>query len=123
MIPRDQLPEDAADWSAVSVSLPRLASDSASSCPRTTDEIFEYVKLESADSDDSASSRLEFRRTAKVLDSQFWLWTYTNEDGETAFVTCQLDPNGSTCVGLASPNGLNDEQFILAEYYDEVYWS
>jgi hypothetical protein len=57
-----------------------------------------------------------------VADAQYWLWSYTEADGEKVFVTCRVDPDSSTCVGLANPNGLSAEQFLLAEYYDEVYW-
>jgi hypothetical protein len=123
VIPRDQLPEDAADWSAVAVSLPRLAEDFPESCPCSPDEIFEHVQAESGDVDVADRSRLVFLRTARVADAHFWLWSYTEADGEVVFVTCRLDPDGVVTLGLANRNGLGAEQFILAEYYDEVYWS
>jgi hypothetical protein len=123
MIPRDELPEDAADWRDIVISLPRLAEDSARSCPSSENAIFEYVQMEAADLDDTHRSRLVFSRTAQVADAQYWLWTYTESDGEEVFVTYRSNPDGSSCVGLASPNGLGVEQFMLAENYGEVYWS
>jgi hypothetical protein len=123
LIPRDQLPDDAAEWSSVAVSLPLLSDDSPNHCPCATDDIFEYVQRESGDLDNAERQRLEFVRTAQVADAQYWLWTYTESDCEQAFVTCRLTANGDTYVGLASPNGLSPDQFILADYYEEVYWS
>jgi hypothetical protein len=122
VIPRHDLPEDAADWSAVAVSLPRLDHDAPDSCPCSAAEIFEYVQMESADVDRADPNRLVFLRTAQVGEVRFWLWFYTDADGEEVFVTCRVDADGSTNLGLASRNGLNAEQFLLAEYYDEVYW-
>ena len=122
MIARDKLPEDAADWADIAIALPRLTRDAPGSCPCSPDEIFAYVQKESADLEDADRSRLVFVRTALVADAQYWLWSYTEADGENLFVTCRLDSDGTT-VGLASPNGLGPEQFILAEYYDEVHWS
>jgi hypothetical protein len=122
VIPRHKLPDDAADWSAVAVSFVRLDHDAPDSCPCSADEVFEYVQAESADLDHADRNRLLFLRTAQVGDARFWLWSYTDEENEEVFVTCRLDADGSTTLGLASRNGLNAEQFLLAEYYDEVYW-
>ena len=123
MIPRDQLPDDAADWTDVEVSFPRLDEDSPQSCPDAEDEIFEYVQSESADTDAAERQRLRFVRTARVADADFWLWEYRESDGELCYVTFQRHPDGSSMLGLASPNGLSHAQYLLAEYYDEVYWS
>ena len=105
------------------MSFPRLANDSPRSCPDTEDEIFDYVQTESADTDAAERERLRFVRTARVADADFWLWEYTESDGELCYVTFQRHPDGSSMLGLASPNGLSHEQYLLAEYYDEVYWS
>lgn len=122
MIARDQLPDDAADWSAVAISFPRLSDDTSNSCPRSADEIFEYIQKESGDLQNATPGRLVFVRTAQVADAKYWLWSYTEADGEGVFVTCRVDADGATTVGLADPNGLSAEQFLLADYYDEVYW-
>ena len=123
MISREDLPDDAAEWSSVAVAFDRLASDDPNACPCSVDEIFEYVQMESGDIDQADRDRLLFCRTAQVANARFWLWTYSEHDGERVFVTCRCDPDGSSTLGLASPNGLSPEQFMLAEYYDEVYWS
>ncbi len=123
MISREDLPEDAAEWSSVAVAFDRLALDDADACPCSVDEIFEYVQIESGDLDQADRDRLAFRRTAQVGNARFWLWTYSEQDGEEVFVTYRSDSDGSSTLGMASPNGLSAEQFMLAEYYDEVYWS
>ena len=64
-----------------------------------------------------------FVRTAQVGDARYWLWSYKESDGEAKFVTCRVASDGSIELALASANGLNAEQFLLAEYYDEVYWA
>jgi hypothetical protein len=122
VIAREKLPDDAADWADVTVAFPRLTRDAPSSCPCSSEEVFAYVQKESADLENADPSRLVFVRTALVADAQYWLWSYAEADGEDLFVTCRVDSDGAT-LGLASPNGLSPEQFILAEYYDEVYWS
>jgi hypothetical protein len=87
------------------------------------DEIFAYIKMESADAERAERSRLSFIRTAQVGDARYWLWSYKELDGENAYVTCCVEPDGSMELALADANGLNAEQFLLAEYYDEVYWA
>ncbi len=123
MIPREQLPADAADWKDVVVSFERLALDSAESCPVPEDEIFEYVQMESADTDEAERSGLRFLRTAAVGEVEYWMWEYQESSGQQCYVTCSKKEDGSTCLGLAEPNGLSPEQYMLAEYYNEVYWS
>jgi hypothetical protein len=123
MLARDQLPEDAADWGEVRVELPRLPDNSPDCCPLSEEEVFQFVQTESADVDEADRSRLEFIRTALVSETQYWLWSYTESDGRHVFVTVQADTDGSTTLDLAEPNGLAAEQYLLAHYYDEVYWS
>lgn len=123
MIQPDELPDDAADWSSVAVQFPVLPNDNPASCPGSEDEVFEYVQTESGDVDEAVRDRLMFCRTAKVADTQYWVWKYTESDGEEVLVTYRLDPDGSTTLGLANANGLSLDQFLLADYYGEVYWS
>jgi hypothetical protein len=123
MLSRDALPDDAADWRDIAISLPRLEDDSPHSCPVSVDDIFRHVQLESTDLDRADISRLTFRRTAKVGNAQTWLWSYTESDGEVSFVSFRQNADGSIMLGLASPNGLSEDQFLLADYYDEIYWS
>lgn len=123
MIRREDLPADAADWKSVSVSFDRLQPDREESCPEGRDEIMEYVRMESADTDAAEDAALKFLRTARVGDASYWLWSYTDSGGTLCFVAFRQNPDGSTCLGLAEPNGLSAEQYLLADYYGDVYWS
>jgi hypothetical protein len=124
MIERHQLPEDAADWRDVVVDFPRLKRDDPSESPFSEDEVFSYVRLESADLDNASRSRLRFIRTAQVCDQKFWLWEYLESDGVEMYVfTAQGGKGGRSIVSLTEKNGLSPEQYMLAEHYDEVYWS
>ena len=123
MIPREELPEDASDWTGVSVSFPQLPDNSPVSPPCSEDRLFEYVRKESADVERADRARLKFIRTALVSEAKYWLWEYTEEDGELVYVICRVDLEGSNLIGLSTPNGLSHEQYMLADYYDEVYWS
>ena len=121
MIPRNELPEDAADWVNVKVEFPMLEANTQESCPGYPDEIMDYLRAESGDVDQADIARLAFVRTALVGGAEYWIWKYTEDDGEVVFVL--FSEGGPAALSLASPNGLSAEQFLLAEYYDEVYWS
>lgn len=123
MFARDKLPDDAADWNRIAVDFPRLKVDSARSCPLKEDDIFEYIKCEAADLEKSERSRFRFLRTARVKTQRFWLWEYIESDGVPSYVLVRAADKGNTELGLNEMNGLSPEQFILASYYDEVYWS
>lgn len=120
---RSSLPEDAAEWTSVSVSFPRLKDDSASSCPETVEEIMAYVRTESGDTNNAEQNRLSFLRTAQIAKCKYWLWRYQEYDGAECFVVFRLKPDGSTSLGLSETNGLSPEQYLLAEQYDKIYWS
>ena len=123
MIARDELPEDAAEWTHVAISFERLAGDSAESCPTSENEVFEYVQMESADTDAADRTRLRFVRTAHVAEAEYWMWEYAEEDGQVCYVVLRRNLDGSTVLGLSEPNGLSPEQYLLADYYEEIYWS
>lgn len=122
MIRREDLPADAADWSDIDIRFDRLAVDCALSCPIGESEILEYVQSECAAPAAAHLSRLVFQRTAKVHGCCYWVWQYLELDSEKCFVTVCLRPDGSSTLGLAGPNGLSVEQFLLADYHDEIYW-
>lgn len=123
MIPRSELPKNAADWTDIEISFPRLADDTADSCPVSLHEIMNHVRMESADVGGADPGRLVFIRTAKVGKASFWLWSYHESDGQKCYVVLQTVSDGSNVLGLSEPNGLSPEQYLLADYYDEVYWS
>ena len=122
MIGREDLPEDAADWTKVKVTFPLLSDNSAESCPYSENQVFEYVQIESADTGSAERGRLQFCRTAQVGKTNYWLWEYTESDGEVCYVVFSQTEDGDTCLGLSESNGLSHEQFMLADFYDEVYW-
>lgn len=82
-----------------------------------------YVRMESADTDSAEEASLLFLRTARIGEASYWLWSYTESDGVVCFVTCRQNDDGSNMLSLAEPNGLSPEQYLLADYYDEIYWS
>jgi hypothetical protein len=122
MIPREKLPEDPLEWSDVKVSFAHLAPDSADSCPQTKEEILEYIARESADLDRTNEERLKFIRTAQVADARYWLWSYEEEDGEVCYVALR-QKKGSEYLSLSSTSSLSVDRYLLAHYYDMVYWS
>jgi hypothetical protein len=123
MIARNRLPEDAATWTSVVIDFPRLENDKAESCPLSEDHIFGYVQVEAADLDEADRTRFRFLRSALVKDQRFWLWQYQESDGAFAYVWVQAGAKGETFLGLNDANGLSPEQFVLAAYYNEIYWS
>ncbi|MDP1614566.1 MAG: hypothetical protein Q8L68_02095 [Methylococcales bacterium] len=124
MIPlRNELPEDAADWVSVNIDLQRLCPDSNETCPLSFEQLFGFIKIESSDTDSASRNRFSFIRTAMINSKKYWLWTYTESDGSECFVLVQQDEKGSLMTSLTNSNGLSAEQYILADYFDEVYWS
>jgi hypothetical protein len=123
MLPlRNELPDDPTDWTNVDVSFVRLETDTAGSCPESFEQIMRYVQAESGDTDRAQADRLAFLRTALVQDTKYWLWNYVEEDGTVCFVVFRVRKDGSTYLGLSETKGLSPEQYLLADYYDEVYW-
>lgn len=122
MIPRAELPEDASEWQSVRVDFKRLTADTPASCPTSEDEVFEYVQAESGDSAGADRARLQFIRTAEVAEAKYWMWGYREDDGQLIYVVLRSNPDGSGVLGLSEPNGLSPEQYLLADYYEEIYW-
>lgn len=122
MFNRDELPDDAADWRSIEVQLEDLP-EGLDSCPYPLDDVFDYIIQESGDGDLASRDRLVFLRAAKLKDSRAWIWSYCELDGSSCYVHCSQGANGGTSLGIAESNGLSPAQFMLAEYYDEVYWS
>lgn len=122
MLRREDLPEDAEDWSSIEVELDPLPPEQQR-CPVELSEVVDYVRRESADTDAASAERLEFVRHARLGEARAWLWRYTESDGTACYVSVHIDADGTSVLGLCEPNGLSPEQFLLAEHYDEVYWS
>lgn len=100
----------------------RLEPDSVGGCPRDVEELVHYLRIESADLDDTEPDRLRFVRSAALGSARAWIWEYTQADGEVTYVTVHLASNGDSTLSVASPNGLTHEQYLLAEHYGAVYW-
>jgi hypothetical protein len=122
VISRKDLPEDAADWTNVSVDFERLEPDDASACPCPMEEIVEYIRDESADLDDAREEQVQFLRTAQIGKVKYWIWRYTESDGEACYLTVSDAPGGISNMGLSAANGLSPEQYMLADYFEEIYW-
>ena len=122
LIPRDQLPYDAKDWNNVEIDFTYLPENTEESCPMSRDEVMEYVRMESGDTDKASEESLIFFRTAIVGNNFCWLWKYTESDGQLCYVTYWIRSILNREIGLSDNNGLSPEQYILSEYYDEVYW-
>lgn len=121
--PRDSLPEDPAEWQNIHVDFPRLQRDSPESSPISVDEVMDYVRTESADTANAKEDSLRFLRTARVEDQKYWLWSYTEADGEVCYVFVSEDEDGDLMLSLSSTGGLTSEQYLLADFYELVYWS
>ena len=123
MIPlRTELPEDAADWASIQVELPPLSVEESKTCTFSFTDILEYVQKESGDLQNAAFAEGEPLRTARIHETLCWLWRYTESDGDECYVVATRSPTIPGCLGLALANGLSPEQFMLADYYEEVYW-
>jgi hypothetical protein len=121
MIARRDLPDDPMEWKNLDVSFPRLSPDTEASSPQSRAEIFDYVCRESADLDKAKEERLKFLRTAKIGSSKYWLWSYEEEGGTLCFVALQKRWF-KTILGLSSADGLSPELYLLADYYEMIYW-
>ncbi|SPE61468.1 hypothetical protein SBV1_710002 [Verrucomicrobia bacterium] len=122
---RDELPEDFDELKRVVVELPRLADDSAASCPAPMTEILEYLSYEAPGGEHSGSAeviefQLEFVRTALVEQTRYWIWRFTDADSCESYVTVGIDGSGQQMMSYDETFGLSPEQRILAEYYDFV---
>lgn len=69
------------------------------------------------------TDHLKFIRTAQVEASQYWLWSYTKSDGEACYVFIRQRIDGETLLSITNTGNLTPEQYLLADYYDLVYWS
>ena len=124
MIPlRNELPDDVADWGSVTINFPKLAPDSVETCPTPLAHVLDYLRTESGDTESESSDCLSFVRTALLGGEKYWLWKFVEEDAAECFVFVRQGNDGRLMTSLVSPNGLSAEQCLLADYFDEVYWS
>ncbi len=120
MLTRTQMPEDNAELAKVQVSFARLDPDSAAACPVPLEDLLAYLDLEVPDGDQLTAADLQFVRTARVAERDYWLWRFTQPgpDGEEAYATACLD-DGEVSLGYETDYyGLTPEQYLLGEYHD-----
>lgn len=121
MIPFEEMPKDNADLANVEIDFPRLAWDSAGSCPEPMSEILSYLSIESADGESLQASDLTFLRTAEIWnEGHYWIWEFTESDGEQCYVTVsESAETGVTCIGFDGNYwNLTPEQFILGTHHN-----
>ncbi len=118
MIKYEDMPEDNADIAKIEIDFPRLANNTAESCPSPMREITEYLHREA---ETVTADELEFIRTAQVEEHCYWIWRFPDEGGDECYVTVWTRPDGTECIGYDFNHyGLTPEQFILGDYH-EVY--
>lgn len=120
MLSFDEMPKDNADLATVEIDFPRLKNDSPDGCPVSVSEILEYLALEVPDGDQLTADDLEFVRTAKVAERDYWIWRFNEPDGDDAYATVYLSRKWfETCTGYdTNYYKLTPEQYILGDYHD-----
>jgi hypothetical protein len=111
----EKLPLDTEEMRKLEPEFPRLENDSPKGCPRSMNEIRQYVIVETGEK----GHDLFFGRTALVGDVRFWLWGYTDEKGRTEYVDVSSG-RGTSSLSMGSGDNLTPEQYIALQY--ARYW-
>jgi hypothetical protein len=123
MIPlRSELPKSWKGLKHYTFDLPFLAPNDPSACPRTREEILEYLNVEApggteAGSENVVAFELNFIRTALVNDSKYWIWGFKGDDDLDCYVAVQ-ETKQESILGFEETFGLTPEQWIVMDYYD-----
>lgn len=118
MLTFDEMPDDNADLANVEARFPRLPEDSPASCPVPMEDVLEYLAIEVPDGAKLTAGDMAFRRTARVADTDYWVWSLNEPDGQPAYVTVSVDDSGTETIGYeADYYGLSPEQFVLGDYH------
>src|SRR5436190_7839532 len=125
--PRDHLPRTWKGLASLTFDLPRLAPDTPVSCPRSEQEILEYLDVEAPGGSESGSERviqfeLRFIRTALVNSSKYWIWRFKDESGTDCYVAVQERTDGESVLGYDESFGLSPEQWLVLDYYGDEEW-
>ena len=75
--------------------------------------ILDHLRREAA-SDGVTAADLGFLRTARVDDSDYWIWRFTDSSGAECFVTASINGTRSEIGFDENYDDLTPEQFILA---------
>ncbi len=84
------------------------------------EDLLEYLGLEVPDGDQLSAADLQFVRTARVAERDYWLWRFTEPgpDGEEAYATVSLDC-AEVILGYETDYyGLTPEQYLLGDYHE-----
>lgn len=73
-------PPDPDELPNLNVEFPGVANDSAASSPVPIKQILKYLESEAAPEKPSEAD-LQFLRTARVEDADYWIWRYVESDG------------------------------------------
>jgi len=117
MLTFDEMPEDNADLARIKVTFPYLADDSEKSSPVPIDDILAYLAKESPDGSLIKREQLKFLRTARVRERQYWIWSFIESDGSSAYVTVCSSPDGVEIGYEINAHRLSPEQFMLGDYH------
>ena len=110
----EEMPDDNARLASIEVEFSSLEPDSADSCPTGMKAILDYLAIEVPDGGSLNPSDLTFVRTARVEETSYWIWRFTEPDGHAAYATCSVSRDGKHAVGYETDYyGLTPEQFIL----------
>lgn len=117
MLSADEMPDDNAQLAFVDIDFPRLEGDSVDGCPVPLRDLLRHLADEVPDGESLTAPDLTFLRTALVDQTQYWIWTFNEPEGDRAYVTVSAGPAG-VCTGY-DPDyyGLTPEQFILGDYH------
>jgi hypothetical protein len=113
------MPDNNADLALVEVESPRLADESAASCPVPLDDLLRYLADEVPGGEALTADALLFVRTAQVADTRYGLWRFNEPDsGDPAYATVSLLSISQCAVGYGDNYyGLTPEQYILGDYH------
>ena len=104
------------DVRSVQVSLQRLDPDSPNECPVPLNDIVEHVETEEMELKQPPA--LKFLRTALIAQTRYWIWTYTDNDGNANYAVAALWPNGQTLTHCDGTFDMTPEQYLLASHFD-----
>jgi len=102
----------------IEVSLPRLEPDSPETCPAPMDYILEYIGVETDLGGNNPPGPIEFLRTAKIGETEYWIWKFLDGDGDENYVTVGRWPDGCTITGCDGTFDMTPEQFLVAEHFE-----
>lgn len=109
------------DFGALAFELERLSPDAPEGMPCATQDIDDYLKLESGGAPGFGYDHLRFLRSARINDGKAWLWSY-DEAGEPAYCTVIQQGRDVTIGAAANWAKLSPEQYLVAVFFERNVW-